>query len=210
MVRYDWLHLSREERTQQLRNIPALHALVQNNEQLRDRMLQLPSFSRQDGIQLQRLIPRPADAGTPAPPSPEEQHLRLGIRAYIANHPAQRAHLEALLRRAPADRSAGDNIQLTACSLMPSIQGANDQTYRNMLTYALYQYLQRQPNGLSGPLGEQLRTQLRVHSDNAATRDAVLNLVEDARHLPNSGNFNALIQQFSTALQRRNSPGLIR
>ena len=213
LVRHDWLHLSAEQRNQLLRNVPALRALVQNDEQMRERLLQLPTFSRQDASRLQRLIPRPADAGggaVQAPMSPEEQHLRRGVERYIANHPAQRAHLQALLRRAPADRSAGDNIQLTVCSIMPFIQGANDDTYRNMLTCALHQYLQRQPNGMRGPIGEALRTRLQVHSDDAATRDALVSLVDAARRMQTSPNRNALLQQFTTALQTRDMPGLQR
>lgn len=210
---HDWLHLTPQQRTEVLNNVPALRTLAENP-QMRQALMDLPTFTREDAENLNRLV-RPADA--PGGPMPaqlplEEQQLRRGVEAYIASLPdndanrTRRDHLRALINRAPGDRSIGDNIELTVYSLIPYIPGANNETFNRMATFALWSYLRTQPNGLMGALSPELRAGLQIHSDDPATRDLILNLVDAARAFQNSANFNADMTTYSTALGLRNMP----
>lgn len=226
LLRYDWLHLSARQRTLLLENVPALRQLGQNAE-IMQRMLNLPSCPAESTTRLQQLIPRRMEGQQPpaanAADAIEDGHTRRGIAAYLhnirneANHAARRNHLTALLNRAPADRSAGDRIELTVSSLLPYCQNPNaEATYRNMLTYAVYRHLQQHHpqiltiNNPTEAMLAPIRNQLAVHSDNAAFRDAVVNVLNDALALSRSGQLNAHMTAYVTALQLRNSPGLQR
>ncbi|PWU02130.1 MAG: hypothetical protein C5B53_02015 [Candidatus Melainabacteria bacterium] len=210
---HDWLHLTQDQRNQALLNVPALRQLAQN-QQARQNLIDLPSFTGDDAQALNRLVVRRADApGGQAPAMTlEERQLRRGVEAYISSLPnnpannARRDHLRALLNRAPGDRSVGDNMELTVYSLIPYIRGANAETFNRMATFALWSYLRTQPNGLTGALSPELRTRLQIHSDNPATRDVILNLVDAARNFPNSANFNADMTTYATAIGLRNMP----